>query len=520
MEKEKLQRGYHITIVTIIVLVALFGMYYLRSVFNPFLLAMALAYILNPVINWFERRGLPRKVAIAAMFLFLFVALTTIALVGVPKLYWEAKSWGIEVVGEPFTDNNGNGKFDGEEDTETYTDLNNNGVYDEPEPFTDDNGNGVYDAKSERDTWVDVNKNNRFDEEDTFDDLNGNGEFDASLPADSYEDTNKNGKWDSGEPFVDKNGNGKYDKAIKPDTWDAKTQDLNENGKFDEGYFPKISRRLSSAIAKDGVVRGFIVRFISEDDFDKAISNGLGTVKSYLFSLAGSAGSIVTTAWQGGLKGVGWLWDIGLLIILTPIYLAFLLNSLESGWRKFTKYIPGRIRPRMLDVIGKIDLVVSAFFRGRLLVCSAMGIFTAIGFAIVGVRFGVLFGLLIGLLSFIPFLNILGLVPALLTCWMAEFTLNEYIAVMVVYAVGQALDPLLTSLVLGKDLELHPVTILLSLFVCSALFGFFGMLLAVPLVAALKILAREFLLPSMEALAREESEYIPISEVKAEATES
>jgi len=68
---------------------------------------------------------------------------------------------------------------------------------------------------------------------------------------------------------------------------------------------------------------------------------------------------------------------------------------------------------------------------------------------------------------------------------------------------GQCLDPLLTSLILGKDLQLHPVTILLSLFVCTALLGFFGMLLAVPLVATAKILAREFLLPSLEALARE-----------------
>ena len=434
------RRSVQIAVVAATVVGALFLMYYLRAVFNPFLLAMALAYILNPLVRGLEKRCIPRKIAIGGMFLGLLIALLVSGLLLVPRLYREASSFHVEAVGEEFYDHNRNGRLDEEPSSESFTDQ------------------------------------------------------------------NRNGSWDPGEPFIDANRNGEFDATLLPDSWDPRIHDRNRNGRYDEGYLPRVSRRLREAMAEDGVIRDFLAKIIPPERLDGVIAEAMATAKSQLRALAGSLGDLALGAWDGSMAGVSWVWEISLLVLLTPIYLAFLLNSISDGWDLFLRYTPGRIRPRLVDILRKIDLVISAFFRGRLLVCTAIGLVTAIGFAACEVRFGILFGLLIGILSFIPFLNILGFLPALLSCWVAGFTFWQYAFVLVVYAIGQALDPLLTSLVLGKDLQLHPVTILLSIFVCSALFGFFGMLLAVPIVATLKILGKEFLLPSLEALASETAE--------------
>ncbi len=498
------QRRIQIGVVSVSLAVAVFGMYYLSAVFNPFLLALALAYILNPAVRAMERRRVPRKVGIAIIFLAMFMAILVVLLVVIPRVYGEAVSWGIEVAGEPFEDVNNNGRYDEVSERDTWDDLNGNRIYDPAEQYEDLNGNGRYDAVAEKDTWQDSNGNGRYDIGEPYQDLNGNGKFDRDLPADVLHDANGNGKLDPGEPYSDLNHNGKFDADIPADSWSVLTDDRNGNGRFDPGYAYRFIRWFKARAEKDAATSGLLARFADPEEVDRMINRAIASAKANISIIFSTIGTVVAKAWAGGLRGVSWLWRVGLLILLTPIYLAFLLNSLDAGWNMFVRYVPGRIRPKLLEIMRKIDLVISAFFRGRLLVCMAIGIFTAVGFAICGVRFGVLFGLAIGVLSFIPFLNVLGFIPALLSCWMDGFGLGGYLAVVIVYSVGQGIDPLLTSLILGKDLELHPVTILLSLFVCSALLGFFGMLLAVPMVASAKILAREFLLPSLEALARED----------------
>ncbi len=400
-----LRRRIHIAVVVAAGLVILLGMYALSAVFNPLLLALAMAYILNPVVRFLQRHKIPRKAAIGLLFFALFLVIAVTLVLIVPRIYNEAVHWSIEVAGEPFDDTNGNGRFD---------------------------------------------------------------------------------------PDVD--------------GWNPSTQDLNGNGTYDPGYGPRIAEWVKKTSVGKGAVSAFVRRFLKPDEAEDMLRDILASAKENVSAIFQTSGSVIASAWASGKRGMSWLWHMALLVILTPIYLAFLLNSLDKGWQIFVKYIPGRIRPRTLEILEQIGLVVSAFFRGRLLVCLAMGVFTAVGFALCGVPFGVLFGLVIGVLSFIPFLNVLGLLPTLLSCWMNGFGLWGYVAVIAVYGVGQGLDPLLSSLVLGKSLQLHPVTILLSVFVCSTLLGFFGMMLAIPLVATAKILAKEFLFPSLEALAHESPE--------------
>ncbi len=406
------KRNYQIGIVCAIIAAALWLLYSLPLVFNPFLLALALAYILNPLIRVMEQHGIPRRGGIGIVFLGLLVAFLTFSFIVVPAVLSEASLWRVQVVGEPLNDKNKDGVYTPGKDS-----------------FTDENGNGMY----------------------------------------------------------------------------------------DEGFLIRLTQRLKSTSPEENPLRRLLLRITTPEKATRLQQDVITSIRSNASEIGTELGGILSDAWSNWLgplmtkswQGIHWAINLLMLLILTPIYLAFLLNSLPDGWAKFVSYIPGAIRPRVLEVLHKIDLVLAAFFRGRLLVCSSIGIFTALGFWMCGVRFGLLFGMMIGMMSFIPFLNILGLIPALISCWMEGFGVGGYAIVLVVYGIGQALDPLLSCLVMGKDLQLHPVTILLSMFACASLFGFLGMLLAIPLVASAKILCHELLMPHLIELANEpESTFI------------
>ncbi len=390
------KKHWSIAVVAVATVGALALMYRLQSVCNPFLLALALAYILNPLVKFCERRRLPRRLTIGLIFAgFLFMAV--IATVIVAPLAWrEGRAWLVEVAGE---------------------------------------------------NWSDLNGNQRYDPEC--------------------------------ESFHDENG----------------------NGRFDPGYLKRLQNWLAAAHQRDSAIKRFIAELLPPEQSQHLLSEGMTALRQGTRTLLADADKWLAAAWHGGLDSVSRLFNFLLLLLLTPIYLAFLLDSLDEGWAILVRYIPAAIRPRTLSILAKIDLVMAAFFRGRLLVCLAIALVCAIGFWMLGVRFGLFLGLAIGALSLIPFLNIIGLALALISCWLDGFSLGGYAALLVIYAVSQALDPLLTTWIMGKELQLHPITILLSLFACASLFGFFGMLLAVPIVATAKILAQEFLLPHLEALA-------------------
>lgn len=245
--------------------------------------------------------------------------------------------------------------------------------------------------------------------------------------------------------------------------------------------------------------------FIPRERWERMVSEAMNDLRKNISSVATTTKDVVGEAIKRGWEAAGWVSSLLFFLILTPIYMGFLLFGMESGWNKFTAYIPAAIKPRFMDIAHKIDLVIGAFFRGRLLVCLAIGTFTSIGFVLCGLRFGLLFGMIIGITSFIPFLNIVPLIIALLVGWLDGMGAGMLLVSFIVYGLGQGLDPLLMTLVVGRDLHLHPVTILLSMFVCTALLGFFGMLLAVPIVAVGKILFREFALPHLKELATEEA---------------
>ena len=143
-------------------------------------------------------------------------------------------------------------------------------------------------------------------------------------------------------------------------------------------------------------------------------------------------------------------------------------------------------------LVGEVDKVLGAFFRGQLMVMFALGVIYTIGMALVGIEFAVLIGMGAGLLSIVPYLgSIVGVVVASGAAIFQFQDAFHLIMVLLVFGVGQAAEGMyLTPKLVGDQIGLHPVTVIFAVLAGGQLFGFLGILLALPVAAALNVLVR------------------------------
>jgi len=188
------------------------------------------------------------------------------------------------------------------------------------------------------------------------------------------------------------------------------------------------------------------------------------------------------------------------VIIIVFLYLVFLLidfNSLAAGWKA---QLPPTHRERMVEFVNEFSLAMGRYFRAQALVAACCGVLFAIGFKIVGLRLAVVLGLSIGLLNMVPYLQSLGLVPAILLALLKSFEGSSspwwtLFAVGMVFAVVQLIqDAILTPRIMGRSTGLRPWFIILSLFVWGKLLGFLGLVLAIPLSCLSLAYYRRFVL--------------------------
>jgi predicted PurR-regulated permease PerM len=221
----------------------------------------------------------------------------------------------------------------------------------------------------------------------------------------------------------------------------------------------------------------------------------------------------------GGFLGVtGFL----LSLILVPIYLFFLLNERPRIERKWKDYLPLRASPlkdEVAEVLWEINKYVTAYFRGQLLVCVVDGILIGTVLTLFGLNFAPLIGVLVVILTMVPYIGIIICwVPAVL---IAAFQWGDWlhpIGVTLIFILIQNLEGIFYApRIVGNFVGLHPMTVIVSIFVWGLIIGgVLGPLLAVPLTATIKVLLaryvwrgrlREQVVESMEELPMvEESE--------------
>lgn len=174
------------------------------------------------------------------------------------------------------------------------------------------------------------------------------------------------------------------------------------------------------------------------------------------------------------------------IIPVFAFYLLYDMNEIRAGVRDL---VPLRHRAYLSSRLGEVDHLLSAFARGQVTVCLILGSFYAIALTSCGVPMGLLVGMAIGFFNLVPFMSyILGLPLALLLSWLDDQSLPTLGAVAVVFVVGQFVEGnVVTPRIVGETLGLHAVVIMLAVLVGGTLFGFIGMLVAMPTTAALSV---------------------------------
>jgi predicted PurR-regulated permease PerM len=176
---------------------------------------------------------------------------------------------------------------------------------------------------------------------------------------------------------------------------------------------------------------------------------------------------------------------LGLLVV--GLYLVFLLLDLPSVSATWPRLIPARHREKVLAYTAEANLAMSRYFRAQAFIAAIVGAIYALGFTVLGLPLGVLLGLLMAVLNMVPYLEIVGLLPACLLAGVQalETGTSFWLAVGkvgLVFAVSQAAQGLvLTPRIMGQATGLSPALILLSLSVWGKLLGFLGLIIALPL---------------------------------------
>ncbi|MFN4099119.1 MAG: AI-2E family transporter [Pararhodobacter sp.] len=189
------------------------------------------------------------------------------------------------------------------------------------------------------------------------------------------------------------------------------------------------------------------------------------------------------------------LFSIVLLIVLVPVIAFYLLLDWDLMVARVDEMLPREHAPTIRKLAGEVDRTIASFIRGMGTVCLVMGVYYAVGLMLVGLQFGLVIGAITGLITFIPYVGAviggaLALGLALVQFW------GDWVSLALVAAVfvsGQAIEGnVLTPKLVGNSVGLHPVWLIFALSVFGALFGFVGLLVAVPVAAAIGVIARHF----------------------------
>jgi predicted PurR-regulated permease PerM len=218
--------------------------------------------------------------------------------------------------------------------------------------------------------------------------------------------------------------------------------------------------------------------FNADKSINDLVGQGIGWFTSFLRSL-----------WSGGRALV----SLFSLMVVAPVVAFYFIYDWHRMIRKADGWIPVRQRATVRQLGREVDAAISGFIRGQTAVCLILGSFYAIALTLSGLNFGLLIGLVSGMITFIPYVGsmtglILSLAVAIAQFW-PEWT--SILTVLAIFFVGQFIEGnILSPKLVGQSVGLHPVWLIFALLAFGYLFGFVGLLVAVPLAATIGVLAR------------------------------
>jgi len=424
---------------------------YLQPVLVPLAVAGIFAYLLDPIVNFLQKKGLGRMKAIIVVFI-----VSTLGIIGF--------SW---MIAAPL----GN----------QIKKLNENkGVYLEK-------GKKMIDDISQMDSVISVlpeSVQGFLKKEDQV----------APLEPSEVEEY-------SSEVVSDPTS------SVPPETGEVnwgKEIELSEGPDLKELFNEEMTKQQGIEYAPEAVGESGEKSFNINDYFE---------MESLLGIIGDAAPNLIRKAVEAITRGTSKIFGIigyALGFILVPIYLFFFLKEKDkilTNWKKFVPLRASKFKDEVVDVLTEINSYLIAFFRGQVLVSIIDGVLVGVALKICGHPFAILLGIALAVLGVIPFIgNIICLVPAAVTAY-AHFSIAEnqywlgdspwaYVGLVVaIFIILQQINSLVTApKIVGDSVGLHPMTVIFSmLFWSLVLGGFLGALLAVPLTAAVKVLFSRYI---------------------------
>jgi predicted PurR-regulated permease PerM len=225
---------------------------------------------------------------------------------------------------------------------------------------------------------------------------------------------------------------------------------------------------------------------LEPDTFDT--DKVLATIREHIGSIGSIAARTLAQVTQSGMGIITWLTNA----VLIPVVAFYLLRDWDTMIAHIQRLIPRSVEPTVVRLSRESDQVLGAFVRGQLLVMLALGVFYGLGLTLVGISIGPLIGMVAGLLSFVPYLGfMIGFVAALVAALVQYGDWTHVLLVCGVFTVGQLLEGyVLVPRLVGGKIGLHPVAVIFAVLAGGHLFGFLGVLLALPAASVVVVLLR------------------------------
>lgn len=214
-----------------------------------------------------------------------------------------------------------------------------------------------------------------------------------------------------------------------------------------------------------------------------------GMITSHWKETGGFIRHAVQTVSHSGVVLLGWLANLA----LTPILTFYLLRDWDHLVSYIDDLLPRSIEPLVARLARESDAVLGAFLRGQLSVMLVLSLIYAIGLSLIGLEFALVIGVIAGLVSFVPYLGlIVGVsIATMAALFQMPHDLFTLVWVFAVFGVAQVIEgSLLTPLLVGDRIGLHPVAVIFAVLAGGQLFGFMGILLALPVAAVLAVILR------------------------------
>lgn len=211
-------------------------------------------------------------------------------------------------------------------------------------------------------------------------------------------------------------------------------------------------------------------------------------LKGHWQKAGGLAAAVMGSVSRSGAVIFNWLMNL----LLVPVVTFYLLRDWDVLMAKIQDLLPRRVAPLVIKLAREVDTVLAAFLRGQFLVMLSLGAIYSAGLGIVGLDLALVIGMLAGLISFVPYLgSLVGIVTASVAALFQFHDVLYLVPVALVFAIGQAFEGMvLTPWLVGDKIGLHPVAVIFAVLAGGQLFGFLGILLALPVASIIMVLIR------------------------------